>query len=253
MLGQATGTLTHKIHHGLDSGEAITFPHIVFFTLLRELPVPCECIRERPPSIAPPSFSLCFLCSSLAAMMNPCSNLEEQRDPKLNEYCQVAVRVREAGRCDRQKTGKLGSNKPIHNDDGDDTFTSPTPGSSGNSSARGRFARPTQGPNSNPHETSASLPGSVHLWDKNLIDQAPAPLVTPKVQTKCLKGRGEARKNHLRSYGQTGEPNSQRPFSSEVPEEEHAQFGQRLAKLKRTGEARKCQSCSDGKTSDSSS
>ncbi len=30
MLGQATGTLTHKTHHGLDSGEAITFPHIVF-------------------------------------------------------------------------------------------------------------------------------------------------------------------------------------------------------------------------------
>jgi hypothetical protein len=30
VLGQATGTLTHKIHHGPDSGEAITFPHIVF-------------------------------------------------------------------------------------------------------------------------------------------------------------------------------------------------------------------------------
>ncbi len=30
VLGQATGTLTHKIHHGLDSGEATTFPHIVF-------------------------------------------------------------------------------------------------------------------------------------------------------------------------------------------------------------------------------
>ncbi len=30
MLGQATGTLTHKTHHGPDSGEATTFPHIVF-------------------------------------------------------------------------------------------------------------------------------------------------------------------------------------------------------------------------------
>jgi hypothetical protein len=28
------GTLTHKTHHGPDSGEATTFPHIVFFTLL---------------------------------------------------------------------------------------------------------------------------------------------------------------------------------------------------------------------------
>ncbi len=30
MLGQATGTLTHKTHHGPDLGEATTFPHIVF-------------------------------------------------------------------------------------------------------------------------------------------------------------------------------------------------------------------------------
>jgi len=29
VLGQATGTLDHKTHHGPDSGEATTFPHIV--------------------------------------------------------------------------------------------------------------------------------------------------------------------------------------------------------------------------------
>jgi len=34
VLGQATGTLTHLTHHGPDSGEATTFPHIVFSTLL---------------------------------------------------------------------------------------------------------------------------------------------------------------------------------------------------------------------------
>jgi hypothetical protein len=34
VLGQATGTWTHKIHHGLDSGEATTFPHIVFSAAL---------------------------------------------------------------------------------------------------------------------------------------------------------------------------------------------------------------------------
>jgi hypothetical protein len=33
-LGQATGTLDHKTHHGPDSGEATTFPHIVFSTTL---------------------------------------------------------------------------------------------------------------------------------------------------------------------------------------------------------------------------
>ncbi len=30
VLGQATGTLDHETHYGPDSGEATTFPHIVF-------------------------------------------------------------------------------------------------------------------------------------------------------------------------------------------------------------------------------
>jgi hypothetical protein len=30
VLGQATGTSDHKTHHSPDSGEATTFPHIVF-------------------------------------------------------------------------------------------------------------------------------------------------------------------------------------------------------------------------------
>jgi hypothetical protein len=30
VLGQATGTFTHKTHHDPNSGEATTFPHIVF-------------------------------------------------------------------------------------------------------------------------------------------------------------------------------------------------------------------------------
>jgi hypothetical protein len=34
VLGQATGTLDHKTHHGPDSGEATTFPHIVFSATL---------------------------------------------------------------------------------------------------------------------------------------------------------------------------------------------------------------------------
>jgi hypothetical protein len=35
VLGQATGTLDHKTHHGPDSVEATTFPHIVFSAMLR--------------------------------------------------------------------------------------------------------------------------------------------------------------------------------------------------------------------------
>jgi len=34
VLGQATGTSDHKIHHGPDSREATTFPHIIFSTTL---------------------------------------------------------------------------------------------------------------------------------------------------------------------------------------------------------------------------
>jgi len=34
MLGQATGAWTHLTHHDPDSGEAITFPHIVFSAAL---------------------------------------------------------------------------------------------------------------------------------------------------------------------------------------------------------------------------
>jgi hypothetical protein len=34
VLGQATGTLDYKTHHVPDSGEAITFPHIVYSTTL---------------------------------------------------------------------------------------------------------------------------------------------------------------------------------------------------------------------------
>jgi hypothetical protein len=34
VLRQATGTLTHKTHHGSDSGEATTLPHIVFSATL---------------------------------------------------------------------------------------------------------------------------------------------------------------------------------------------------------------------------
>ncbi len=35
VLGQTTCTLTHKTHHGPDSREATTFPHIVFSATLR--------------------------------------------------------------------------------------------------------------------------------------------------------------------------------------------------------------------------
>jgi hypothetical protein len=34
VLGQATNTFTHKTHHGLNSGEATTFSHIVFSAAL---------------------------------------------------------------------------------------------------------------------------------------------------------------------------------------------------------------------------
>ncbi len=35
MLGQTTSTLDHKTHHGPDSGDATTIPHIVYSATLR--------------------------------------------------------------------------------------------------------------------------------------------------------------------------------------------------------------------------
>ncbi|CAK9226322.1 unnamed protein product [Sphagnum troendelagicum] len=134
-------------------------------------------------------------------MMNLCSNSEEQNDPKLNEYRQVAGKVREAGRCDRQKIGKLGGSKPTHNSDGNDSFTSPIPGSDGILSARARFAQPAQDPDSNVTRLAPPELGSAHLRVKNSSDQAPAPSVTSKMQTKSSKGKGEVRKSQSRSDG----------------------------------------------------
>ncbi|CAK9254738.1 unnamed protein product [Sphagnum jensenii] len=186
-------------------------------------------------------------------MMNICSNSEEQSDPMLNEYHQVADSVREARRYNRQEIGKLGCSKPTLNSDGNGSFTSPIPGSDMTPTARARFARPAQDPDSNAHETSAPRSGSAHLRVKNSNDQAPAPSVTSKVSTKSSKGKGEAQISQSRGDGRTSELNSQRSLTSDLPEEEQAQLDQRLAKLKRTGEARKGQPRSDGKTSDPAS
>ncbi|CAM6003600.1 unnamed protein product [Sphagnum balticum] len=178
-------------------------------------------------------------------MMNLCSNSEEQSDPKLIEYRQVADKVREAGRCDRHEIGKLSGSKPTLSGDGNGYFTSPITSSDGKPSARARFAQPEQDLGSTALEISASRSGSALPRDKNSIDQAPAPSVTPKRQTKNSKGRGEARKSHSRSEGRTGESNSQRPLSSSIPEEEQAQLGQRLVKPRGNGEARKSQALGD--------
>jgi hypothetical protein len=142
--------------------------------------------------------------------MNLFSNSEEQSDPKLNEYRQVADRVQEARRCDRQEIGKLDCSKPTHNNDGNDSFTSSIPSSDGTLTAKARFARPTQDPDSNVHETSAPQSGSAHLRVKNSSDQAPVPSITSKVQTKSSKGRGEARKGQPHCDGKTSDPSSQR-------------------------------------------
>ncbi len=138
---------------------------------------------------------------------------------------------------------------PTFNDDGNDSFTSSILDVDRTSLARARFARPTQDSDSNAHETSAPRLGSTHLRIKNSSDQALAPSVTPKAQTKSSKRRGEARKSQSRSDGRTSELNFERSLSSELPEEEQAQLDQRLIKLKRTRKARKGQPRNNGKMS----
>ncbi len=236
VLGQATGTLDHKTHHGPDSGEATTFPHIVFsaprFGAPRSATMsslfPESASESPPPSIAPffqifLRFSVCFL----AAMMDFCFNSEGQRDPKLSEYQQVAVRVRGAGCRDREELGKRESGKPIlngHNGDDDEiVLDSPTPSSDGIPSAKDLHVRSVQDPDSKFHKTNASPPGSTHLWDKSSAGQVPAHSVIPKEQTMLSKGRGEARKNQSRSNGKTSSSDPQRLLLSQAPDEEMAQ------------------------------
>jgi len=88
--------------------------------------------------------------------MNLCSNSEEQSDPKLIEYRQVANKVWEAGRCDRHEIGKLSGSKSTLIGDGNGYFTSPIPSSDGKPSARARFAQPEQDPSLIALKTSAS-------------------------------------------------------------------------------------------------
>jgi len=111
----------------------------------------------------------------------------------LNEYQQVADRVRGAGRRDRQEISKCGNGKPIlngHNgDDNEDIFVSPTPSIGSIPSTKDLLAWPVQDPDLKFHETNASLPGGTHLWDKNLADQVSAHSVTLKEHMKFLKGK----------------------------------------------------------------
>ncbi len=124
--------------------------------------------------------------------MNICSNSEEQSDPKLIEYRQVADRVRRAGRCDNQKIGKLGESKPALNGYGNGYSTSPIPSSDGKPPTKDHFARSEQDHNAIALETSASHSGSDNLRDKSSVDQASTASVAPKKQTKNSKGKGEA-------------------------------------------------------------
>jgi hypothetical protein len=183
-------------------------------------------------------------------MMKICSNSEEQSDPKLIEYRQIADRVRKAGHCDSQEIGKLGDSKSTFKGYGNGYFTSLIPNSDGKLSARAHFARPEQDPDVIALEPNNSRSGSAHLRDKNSIDQAPTLSVTPKRQTKNSKGKGKVRKNQSRSEGRTGQPNPQRPLSSSLPEEEQMELRQHLVKPGRNEEARKNQALGNDKTSD---
>ncbi len=170
--------------------------------------------------------------------MNIYFNSEKQSDPKLIEYCQVANRVREAGRCDGQEFGKLGESKPALNGYDNGYSTSPILSSDGKLPTRDRSARSKQDHNAIALETSASHSGSDDLRDKSSVDQAPTISVAPKKQTKNSKGKGEARNVQLRGDGRTSEPIPQRLHSSRLPKEEQAQLRQRLVKPGRNGEAR---------------
>jgi hypothetical protein len=97
-------------------------------------------------------------------MMNIYSNSEEQSDPKLIEYHQVADRVREAGRSDSQEIGKFEKSNPTLNGYGNGYFTSPTPSSDGKLPAKAHIAWPEQDPDAIAHEVSVSQPYFGQVW-----------------------------------------------------------------------------------------
>jgi hypothetical protein len=68
----------------------------------------------------------------------------------MDECCQVADRIREAGRCDRQEIGKLGSSKRISND----APAYPISRSDGTPPSRSHAALPKQDPDSISFEAS---------------------------------------------------------------------------------------------------
>ncbi len=158
------------------------------------------------------------------AMMNLCSDSREQSDSKMDECRQVADRIREAGRCDRQEIGKLGSSKRISNDAPAYLISR----SNGTPPSRSHAALPEQDPDSVSPEASIPPTGGARSGDKNSADRTPAPSVTPEEQTKHSKRRGEVRSNQTRSDGRTDNSNSQRLLLSEAPEEGKAQHDRRL-------------------------
>ncbi|CAM6008430.1 unnamed protein product [Sphagnum balticum] len=143
-------------------------------------------------------------------MMNFCSDSEEQRNLKLNESLLVIDRIREAGRSDRQGSGKLGSGKWNPNGDGGGASPSLMPSNWDTPSATDLFTLSVQGLGSIPSETSSPFPGSACPPEKSSADRSPTPSVRglqilSRVssslqilsQTKYLKRRGEMRKGHL--------------------------------------------------------
>jgi hypothetical protein len=141
----------------------------------------------------------------MATMMNICSNSEEQSDPKLIEYRQVADRVREAGRCDNLEIDKLEESKPTLNGYGNGHFTSPIPSRDEKTPARDHSARLGQDRNAFALETSTSHSGSDNPQGQSSIGQAPTISVASKKQTGSSKKNGEARKVQSHGNRQTSE------------------------------------------------
>jgi hypothetical protein len=80
VLGQATGTSDHKTHHGPDSGDATTIPHIVYSATLRRTYIQVALfpgtpkLESRNPTKCPGSG-----LSGLWEVIDPCLDLESQR------------------------------------------------------------------------------------------------------------------------------------------------------------------------------
>jgi hypothetical protein len=121
VLGQTMGTLDHKTHHGPDSGEAATFPHIVFSAprfgrrSAALSPFSGHVSERSPISLSECYFLQQFLERFLFLMMDLCSEAADHQSSRFDEFVLVSRKIRKARRGAHASSPTVRKNSPTAN------------------------------------------------------------------------------------------------------------------------------------------